>query len=91
MKVAVIHAALNDLAVAGTAYNWWSKRSRTAYAVDGMNCAISGIILGGVLYSAMLGGSLVYKHGMAVQRMGEGKQLKEQEIAKLKAEERKGQ
>lgn len=39
--------------------------------------------LGMTLFAAFLGGSLVYKHGVGVQRMGEGAKEKQKEVTEL--------
>jgi len=89
VKVTLIHAGLNDLAIAGAAYNWLSRRGRTGFAVETSNCLISAVILGGVMYSAFLGGSLIYAHGVGVQRQGKGKEEKEKATKKTKAQGKK--
>ncbi|KAI9744082.1 MAG: hypothetical protein M1818_002234 [Claussenomyces sp. TS43310] len=77
IKTTLIHAALNDVAIAGAFYNWLTRRGRTGYEVQSGNILTSAAMLVGIIYSAYLGGSLVYTHGVAVQRMGEGKKEKE--------------
>jgi uncharacterized membrane protein len=84
VKVMVIHALLNDIAVAGAIYNWWSKSKVDGYVVSDTNTLISSVLLGGVIYSAYLGGSLVYKYGVGVQRQGDGKAIKEKNMKNTK-------
>jgi uncharacterized membrane protein len=88
-KVGLIHAGLNDVAVAGVVYNWLSRRKRTAFETSGTNASISAVLLFSTLYSAYLGGSLIYKHGVGVKRMGEGLKKKQAEDAELKRQGRK--
>lgn len=71
-KVALIHAGLNDVALVGMIYNWLSRRNREAVLSKGSNVLVSASLLLGGLYAAYLGGSLVYSHGVGVQRMGSG-------------------
>ena len=72
VKVAIIHAALNYTAVAGMIYNWLSRRNREGLLMKPANVGISAFLLLGGLYAGYLGGNLVYKHGLGVQRMGAG-------------------
>lgn len=89
VKVMLIHALLNDVAVAGAIFNWWSRSKVEGYMISGANALVSGVILGGVIFSAYLGGSLVYKHGVGVQRQGEGKEIKEKTLKEQKQKGRK--
>jgi len=89
IKVTLIHAALNDLALAGAIYNWWTRRDVQGFLPSGLNTVISSIMLGTVAYSAFLGGGLVYTHGVGVQRMGKGKEEKDANIKKIKADAKK--
>jgi len=76
VKTTMLHAALNDLSIFGAVFNWWTRRGTEGYIIDGRNAAISGLMLVGVIYSAGLGGGLVYDNGVAVQRMGKGQRKK---------------
>jgi uncharacterized membrane protein len=89
VKVMIIHALLNDVAIAGAMYNWWSRRKVDGYMISGTNAFVSGVLLGGVMFSAYLGGSLVYKHGVGVQRQGEGKEIKEKSMKEQKQKGKK--
>lgn len=84
VKVMVIHAFLNEVAIAGAIYNWWSRSKVDGYMISGVNAVISSVLLGGVICGAYLGGSLVYKHGVGVQRQGDGKAIKEKMIKDAK-------
>jgi len=84
VKTTLIHAGLNDIAIAGALYNWLSRRNRTGYEVQSGNILTSALILGGVAYSAFLGGSLVYAHAVGVQRMGKGAQEKTKKTKETK-------
>jgi uncharacterized membrane protein len=86
----VIHALLNDVAIAGAVYNWWSKSKVDGYFPTGVNAGLSAVLIGGLIYSAALGGELVYKYGVGVQRQGEGKEIKEAALAKERAKGAKG-
>lgn len=89
IKTTVIHALLNDAAVAGAFYNYWSRSTETGFFPSDLNVLISSVMLGGVVYSAYLGGSLVYKHGVGVQRQGDGKTIKENMMSEKKKEGKK--
>lgn len=84
VKTTLIHAGLNDVALLGAFYNWLSRRNRTAYEVQTGNILTSALMLGGVMYSAFLGGSLVYAHGVGVQRMGKGAEEKKKTTKETK-------
>lgn len=85
----VIHALLNDVAVAGAFYNFWTRSKVEGYLPDGVNALVSSVLLGGVIFSAYLGGSLIYKHGVGVQRQGDGKEIKEKMIRDVKRDAKK--
>lgn len=55
------------------------------YRPAGHQVLLSGVALGLTFYAAYLGGGLVYEHGVGVQRMGLGKELKDKEIAEKAA------
>jgi len=80
IKTTLIHAGLNDLAISGAVYNWLTRRNREDFMPWGGNAFVSALMLGAVAYAAFLGGGLVYAHGVAVQRMGKGKEEKEKNI-----------
>jgi uncharacterized membrane protein len=79
IRKTLIHAGLNDIAVLGAVYNWYTRRNRIGFASHRINLAISAAILGGVAYSAYLGGTLVYEYGVGVQRMGAGEKIKQEQ------------
>ncbi|KAH7384651.1 hypothetical protein BKA66DRAFT_416503 [Pyrenochaeta sp. MPI-SDFR-AT-0127] len=64
-KVGVLHALINDVAVFGAVYNWWSRRSTPGTTPSNENILISTVLaLPATLFAAYLGGSLVYQYGM---------------------------
>jgi uncharacterized membrane protein len=78
VRTMALHALLNDIAVVGAVYNAWSRRQAEGFMVTGFNVAVSAVLMGAVvMYSAYLGGTLVYKYGVGVQRQGRGKAIKE--------------
>jgi uncharacterized membrane protein len=89
VKVVVAHALLNDVAVAGAFYNYWTRSKAEWFMPSCVNVLISSVMLGGVICSAYLGGSLVYTHGVGVQRQGDGKAIKEKTMSERKKEGRK--
>lgn len=86
VKTTLTHASLNDIGVAMAVYNWLMERHRPLedYRPYGHQILFSGVALGLTLYAAYLGGGLVYEHGVGVQRMGHGKELKEKDIKEAK-------
>ncbi|KAK2623525.1 hypothetical protein QTJ16_007079 [Diplocarpon rosae] len=78
VKTTLIHAGVNDVAVLGAVYNVVSKWKHVAFAPEAGNFLVSSGVLAGIGYAAFLGGGLVYEHGVGVQRMGRGKQEREQ-------------
>jgi len=88
VKTTLTHATLNDVSIAVAVYNWVMERNRPFedYRPYGHQILLSGAALGLTLYAAYLGGGLVYEHGVGVQRMGHGKEIKEKEIKEAKKE-----
>jgi len=88
VKTTLTHATLNDIGVAVAVYNWLMERHRPFedYRPYGHQILLSGAALGLTMYAAYLGGALVYEHGVGVQRMGHGKEIKEKEIKEAKKE-----
>lgn len=89
IKTTLIHAGLNDLAIFGAVYNWLTRRNREDFMPWGGNALVSVGILGAVAYAAFLGGGLVYTHGTGVQRMGKGKEEKNELLKTQKAKGKK--
>jgi len=84
VKIALLHASVSDFVVFGAIYNWVIQRNRSPedYAPHNHQVVLSGGALGLLFFSAYLGGSLVYKHGVGVQRMGDGANVKKEELKK---------
>jgi uncharacterized membrane protein len=89
VRIVALHAASNDLALAGAFANYWARSSKEGFFPQPWNVAMSVAILGLVVYSAYLGGSLVYKFGMGVQRQGAAKHVGDKEKEKMVAEGQK--
>lgn len=70
------HGALNDIALLASVYNWWTRRNVPGYTPNGMNVLLSMAMLPSLMFSAYLGGAMVYKYGVGVMRMGEAVQIK---------------
>jgi uncharacterized membrane protein len=66
IKIAFAHAALMDSAIAGTAYNWWTRRATVGNAPADVNIYLSAGLLLVLFGSAALGGKLVFEHGVGV-------------------------
>lgn len=67
-----------DLSVAGAAYNWLSRRQREGVLANTANGLVSVAMVALTGFAAYLGGTLVYNHGVGVQRMGRGLREKQQ-------------
>jgi uncharacterized membrane protein len=89
IKTTLIHAGMNDIAIIAALYNWLSRRKVEGFAPGLSNVFLSTLMLGAVAYSGFLGGGLVYTHGVGVQRMGKGKEEKEESIKSQIEEEKK--
>jgi uncharacterized membrane protein len=68
LKVAFLHAALNDVAVLGSAYLWWTRSTLAGYAPTGTHVLLSAAFLVGISASGYLGGMLTYDYGVGVVR-----------------------
>jgi uncharacterized membrane protein len=77
MKIAFLHAGLNDLAVFGSAYNWWTRSTAAGYAPTDANVLLGVVALTAISFSGYLGGVLVYEYGVGVTTTSEGKRIKE--------------
>jgi uncharacterized membrane protein len=78
LKIAFLHAALNDVAIVGTGYNWWTRRASEGNAPANTNVFVSVGLLFSLLFSAFLGGKMVYEHGVGVMRIGDANRIKSQ-------------
>jgi len=79
VKAAFLHAASADLVVAGAAYNWYTKRNAAAVAPSDFNVLVSAATALLLCLVGVLGGKLVYDHGVGVDaRRGLGRTLKEE-------------
>ncbi|KAE8441597.1 hypothetical protein EG329_004646 [Mollisiaceae sp. DMI_Dod_QoI] len=78
VKVALMHAGLNDLVIAGAVFNWLQQRNAPDFRPAGYQVLVNAVLTAIQMYAAYLGGDLVYTHGVGVQRMGEGAKKKQQ-------------
>ncbi|KAJ4381715.1 hypothetical protein N0V86_003079 [Didymella sp. IMI 355093] len=68
-KVGAVHALLNDIALFATIYNWWTRSQQIGFTPSTSNVLISSALaLPVTMYSAYLGGSLVYEYGMGFSK-----------------------
>jgi len=79
VKHGALHGILNEGAIAASLFNWWSRRSVPGYEPSSTNVWISALVLPTVMFSAYLGGSLVYEYGVGVQRQGVATKIKEKQ------------
>lgn len=76
VREGIIHGALNVGALTVSLYNWYTRRQVPGFEPSTTNIVLSGLTLPLMMFSAYLGGSLVYKYGVGVQRQGEAAQIK---------------
>ncbi|KAH6633251.1 hypothetical protein C7974DRAFT_375358 [Boeremia exigua] len=68
-KIGAVHALLNDVALFGTIYNWWTRSQQAGFTPSTTNVLVSvALALPLTMYSGYLGGSLVYEYGMGFSR-----------------------
>ncbi|GAA5986860.1 hypothetical protein JCM10908_000926 [Rhodotorula pacifica] len=79
LKVTLTHATLNDIVLGIAAYNWWIRRQSKDLILPPFNATLSALAIPIFLYSAYLGGSLVYKYGVGVMRQGEAAEIKKRQ------------
>ncbi|KAJ4344603.1 uncharacterized protein N0V89_012347 [Didymosphaeria variabile] len=72
INIGLVHGALNAVAFGVSTYAVVSRRGVKAWAPGRTSVILSALTLPGVALSAALGGELVYKDGVGVQRMGGG-------------------
>lgn len=84
-KTIIAHAVASDLAIAASAYIWWTKRSESAaklllkgefpgaYETTSGAVAVGLLVTGILLFAAKLGGDLVYDYGMGMSVGKKGK------------------
>lgn len=77
VREGLIHGALNVGALMVSVYNWYTRRNVRGFEPSATNIVLSGLTLPMMMFSAYLGGSLVYEYGVGVQRQGEAAQIKE--------------
>lgn len=69
-KVATAHAALNDVALGLSLYNWWTRRNRRGHQPDQRNLFVSGALVGVLGISGYLGGVIAHEYGYGTHRQG---------------------
>ncbi|BGP54883.1 hypothetical protein JCM8202_003392 [Rhodotorula sphaerocarpa] len=79
LKVTLTHAALNDAVLGIAAFNWWVRRQDKDLILPPLNACLSACALPLFVYSAYLGGSLVYEYGVGIMRQGEGAEIKDRQ------------
>lgn len=71
IKTAFMHAGMSDMAVLTAVFSWWVRRGNVevltgAVVPTNVNVLISSVSLPALLYSAGLGGTLVYNYGVGL-------------------------
>ncbi|WRT64421.1 uncharacterized protein IL334_001353 [Kwoniella shivajii] len=78
VKMTIKHASMNDMVVALAGYNWYRGYYYPGEPLPTTTTVLNAIALPALLYSAMLGGRLVYEYAMGIQRQGSGKEVKKE-------------
>lgn len=78
VALAVSHAALNDISLAISVYNWYTRRNVPDFMPSNANMLLSALALPGLMLSGYLGGAMVYKYGVGVMRQGEAARIKKE-------------
>lgn len=92
IRKTLYHAGLNDVAVGAAAWSLWKHwKTPAGTPISGSRALFALSIIIGTGFSAYLGGSLVYEHGVGVQRQGDGAEHKKDELEHAKDEVRKHQ
>ena len=78
VKTAFLHAGMNDVAILTAAFSWWVRRGNVDVLTGAVlptttNVLISALSLPSLLYSADLGGKLVYNYGVGMNMGKRGK------------------
>lgn len=68
VRTTAIHAALNDLMIAGSVVGFLKRKANNGLESDGTTLAISVGTWLGVMFAAKLGGDLTYNYGVSVRR-----------------------
>lgn len=69
-KVATSHAALNDVALGLSLYNWWTRRNRRNHMPDTTNLWVDGAMVAILGLSGYLGGVIAHEYGYGTHRQG---------------------
>lgn len=80
VRIGLLHGALNAVAFGVSTYAVVSRRGVKGFAPGRASVILSALTIPGVAWSAALGGELVYKEGVGVQRMGGGLDQKKEGI-----------
>jgi len=73
VKTTITHASMNDLVVGLATYNWYRGWKYPTTALPKFSFYANAAALPLLLYSAYLGGKLVYEYGVGVKRQGSSK------------------
>jgi uncharacterized membrane protein len=71
LKMAFVPAILNDIVIAGAAWNWYMRRRNMMNAPSGLNVLISVVTAPILGVAAYLGGKMVFGYGVGVKRSSE--------------------
>lgn len=77
---ATAHAALNDVALVLSLYNWWTRRDRKGFMPDRTNLIVSGVQAGVLGLSGYLGGVIAHEYGYGTHRQGSSIEKQEESL-----------
>jgi len=77
VKTAFVHAILNDVVVVGAVWNWLSRSGNAMNAPTWINVLVSAVTAPLLTCALLLGGKLVFGHGVGVSVVRHGSSKEE--------------
>jgi len=76
VKIAFVHALLNNIVTAGAVWNWFSRSGNEMNSPTWVNILISALTAPVLALAVLLGGKMVFDHGVGVSfgRQGSSKE-----------------
>lgn len=76
MRIGLLHAALNDVVLAASVWTWYTRNTEKYTQPNVLHVLLSCVMLPALLFSANLGGTLVYNYGAGLSIGKAGKSSK---------------
>lgn len=67
LKIALVHALLNDVIIAGAVWNWSSRSGNAMNAPTWVNILVSAVTAPVLAFAVLLGGKMVFDYGVGVR------------------------